>query len=149
MELNPGPLKVDFHVLEKRLDDFAIEVRATRKLAQQEKKDISEQLDHRITETTAKILTLKTSLFAAVVRIVTLEKLLAAANITIAELKAASDAWPTPAPAIATAATDAPGSPLPLSNVTSLMGELREREDKNKNAIFFGVKMDGDDQHSI
>ena len=29
------------------------------------------------------------------------------------------------------------------------MGELRKREDKSKNVIFFGVKMDGDDQHSI
>ena len=52
-------------------------------------------------------------------------------------------------PAIATADTGAPDAPLPLSNVTSLMGELRERENKNKNVIFFRVKMDGDNQHSI
>ena len=29
------------------------------------------------------------------------------------------------------------------------MGELRKREDKSKNVILFGVKMDGNDQHSI
>ena len=52
-------------------------------------------------------------------------------------------------PAIATADTGAPDAPLPLSNVTSHMGELREREDRNKNVIFFRVKMDGDNQHSI
>ena len=38
VELNPGPLKVDFHELENWLDDFAIEVRATRELTQQERK---------------------------------------------------------------------------------------------------------------
>ena len=92
VELNSGPPKVNSHVLEKRLNDFAIEVRATRELAQQERKEISDQLDHHITENTAKILKLKTSLSAAVVCIATFERSLEAANITIAELKAASDA---------------------------------------------------------
>ena len=88
VELNPGPPKVDFHILEKRLGDFAIEVRGTWDLAQQERNDISDQLDHHITETTAKILMLETSLSAAVVRIAMLERSLAAANDTNAELKA-------------------------------------------------------------
>ena len=80
VELNPRPPTVDFHVQEKRLDDFAIEVKTTRELAQHERKEISDQLDHHITETTAKIIRVETSLSAAVLHIATLERSLAAAN---------------------------------------------------------------------
>ena len=145
VELNPGPPKYDIHVLEKRLDDFAIEVRATRTEAQQERQALNDQLGLLATETTRKLDALEASLNAAITRIATLERSLAAANATIAELKAA--------PVTAThppAGTSAPAIAIPGStSVTVLADELRERKDRSTNIVIFGIKTGGDDDDAV
>lgn len=138
VELNPGPPKFDVHALEKRLDDFAIEVRATRADAQQERQALGDQLAIFSAETNRKLTALEGSLVSAMDRIATLERSLNAANTTIAELKAAAGTQ-TPA----AGSTGTPPILPPVQNVAAIVDEVRERAIRSKNVVVTGIKADG------
>ena len=146
VELNPGPPKVDVQGLQKRIDDLAIEVRATRTEAEQERKAISDQLGLITVEMERKLHNLETALADAVNRIATLERSLVAANATIAQLESGPAA--SPAGPAATASGTAPLPSMP-TNITRLVGELHERANRSKNVVVFGVKIRNNDDDVI
>ena len=146
VELNPGPPKVDFQALEERLDDFAIEVRATRAEAQQERQALSDQLTIHNADAQRGIQALEAALTVAVNRIATLERSLATANLTIAKLEAATVTLAAPTPPINTPTVN---STTTGNNVASLAGELRERANRSKNVLIFGVKYVNQDENSV
>ena len=138
VELNPGPPKFDVHALEKRLDDFAIEVRATRADAQQERQALGDQLAIFSAETNRKLAALEGSIVSAIDRIATLERSLNAANATIAELKAAAGTQTPTA-----GGTGTPPILPPVQNVAAIVDEVRERAIRSKNVVMTGIKADG------